>query len=319
MSRRLPDSILRVFALARVMSSAKRRRRATAVWGSAFERRGEHSSEQIVELRASRGRSRCRPRRSRGAARRSPRRGRGRTGRRRSGTSPCARTGRAVRGPTRQAAQHARRLVEVEQREPHAVDAAGDRLLDAVVDQQPAVLGLERRRADADPQRVPPRAGPRLEHLLGRAPACRSAERETKISPRPPPNSVFGRWKQDPPAVHALREQRRVLVLGSPDDPAPLDGREVFGGREIDGRPGRTVRGAGDHPALELVDPDDAGSSKPHCSRSRCPLRGEQRLGVDRPAVDPVRRAGDGEVRDAGEIFDPREQDGLAVDAAAPG
>ena len=51
--------------------------------------------------------------------------------------------------PLRQPMEDAGRLVEVEQGEPDAVDAAADHLLDAVVDQQPAVLGLERRRPDA--------------------------------------------------------------------------------------------------------------------------------------------------------------------------
>src|SRR4051812_33568080 len=73
--------------------------------------------------------------------------------------------------PPGEAAQDAGRLVEVEQREADAVDLAGDGLLDAVVDQQPAVLGTERRRADADAERVPPGAVAGLQDLLRRAPA----------------------------------------------------------------------------------------------------------------------------------------------------
>ena len=64
--------------------------------------------------------------------------------------------------------------------------------------------------------------------------------------------------EEDPAAVDPVREQRGVLVLGMPDDAVALDGAEVLGRGEKDGRAGRTVGGAGDHPALELVDPDDA-------------------------------------------------------------
>ena len=91
----------------------------------------------------SRGRSTCRRRRSRAGSRPSSGRGRDRTGRRRSGTSPIRSYGAAgARIHSRQPVQDAGRLVEVEQRETDPVDAAADRLLDAVVDQEPAVLGL---------------------------------------------------------------------------------------------------------------------------------------------------------------------------------
>ena len=42
--------------------------------------------------------------------------------------------------------------------------------------------------------------------------------------------------------------------------------------------------------------------------------RSEQRLRVDRPAVDAVGGARDGEVRDPAQVLDAREEDGLAVD-----
>src|SRR5690348_10572900 len=73
--------------------------------------------------------------------------------------------------PVGETSQDARRLVEVEQGEPDPIDLAADRVLDAVVEEQPAVIGPKRRRPDADTQGVPPGAFARLEHLLGSAPA----------------------------------------------------------------------------------------------------------------------------------------------------
>ena len=128
--------------------------------------------------------------------------------------------------------------------------------------------------------------------------------------------AVFGlrSMEQQPPAVEPVREQRRVLVVGAPDDPVPLDGDEVLGEREVDGRPRRAVRGAGDHPAVELVDPDDAGILETPLLARDAGAGGEERLGIDRPAVDSVRGAGDGEVRDPTQVFDPGEQHGLVLE-----
>jgi hypothetical protein len=73
--------------------------------------------------------------------------------------------------PVGKASQDACRLVEVEQGDADAVDVAADGVLDAVVEEQPAVLGPERRRPDPDPERVPPGACARVEHLFGSTPA----------------------------------------------------------------------------------------------------------------------------------------------------
>ena len=152
-------------------------------------------------------------------------------------TSPVRSYGACGReDPFRGAMQHARRLLEVEQREPEAVDRAADRLLDPVVDQQPAVLGLQERRPDPDPQRVPPRALARLQHDLGRAPVDeigRPRERDARVR-----DAEAGRRpvEEDPAAVDPLGQERRVLVFGIDDDPVPLDRREVLRRCEIDRR-----------------------------------------------------------------------------------
>ena len=87
------------------------------------------------------------------------------------GTSPVRSYGAS--GPRIQLGRRpedARRLLEIEQREADAVHLAGDRVLHAVVDEEPAVLGPERRRSDPDAQRVPPCSVSRLHDLLGIAP-----------------------------------------------------------------------------------------------------------------------------------------------------
>ena len=43
--------------------------------------------------------------------------------------------------------------------------------------------------------------------------------------------------KEDPLAADTLRQQRRILVLGLPDDSVTLDVAEVRGRREEDRRP----------------------------------------------------------------------------------
>ena len=71
---------------------------------------------------------------------------------------------------------------------------------------------------------------------------------------------------------------------------------------------------AGDREALELLDPDGARVLEAPLLALDSFLRREERLRLDAPAVDAVRRARDREVGDAGERLDAREQNGLAVD-----
>ena len=181
------------------------------------------------------------------------------------------------------------------------------------------MLGPERRRPDADSQRVPPGAGARLQHLLGRAPADevrRAGEEDLAAGAA---ELGLRAVEHHPAAVDPVRQKRGVLVLGLPDDPVALDRREVLGGGEIDRRPRGAVRRAGDRPAAELGDPDDARVLEPPLLALDVDGGREQRLGVDRPAVDAVRGARDGEVRDPPAVLDAREQNGLAVDEAAAG
>ncbi len=66
---------------------------------------------------------------------------------------------------------------------------------------------------------------------------------------------------------------------------------------------------------LELLDPDDTWVLEaPLLARDAGDGRRAAAQAFDRPAVDAVGGAGDGEVRDASQIFDAREQDRLAVD-----
>ena len=177
------------------------------------------------------------------------------------------------------------------------------------------MLGLQRRRADADAARVPPGADARLEHLLGGAPADEvvgAGEQDLAVAAA---ELGLRAVEEHPAAVDPVRQQRGVLVLRVPDDPVALDRSEVLGGREEDGGAGRAVRGAGDDPAVELVDPDGACVLEAPLLGRDLVVGCEQRLGIDRPAVDAVGRAGDGELRDASAVLDPGEQDGLAVDA----
>ena len=227
-------------------------------------------------------------------------------------TRPLVRRGRRQH-PAGQSAHDAGRLLEVEQGEADAVDLARDRGLDAVVDQEPAVLGAERWRPEADPRRIPPGALAGSEHLLAGAEVDKivgTGDSDLAVS-------AFvlrlGPVKEHPAALDPVREERGVLVVRLSDDAAPLDAREVLCRREENGWARGSVGGAGDDPAVELVDPDDARIlESPLLARG--PARGEQRLGIDRPVADAVRRTGDSQVRDPPTVFDPGEQDGLAVD-----
>ena len=66
----------------------------------------------------------------------------------------------------------------------------------------------------------------------------RSVERERRISPREPPNAVSGRWKRTHFPFSRSASRAAFLFSGVHHDPVPLDGSEVLGGRQVDGRPG---------------------------------------------------------------------------------
>ena len=212
------------------------------------------------------------------------------------------------------AVEDACRLVEVEHGETDSVDGAGDGFLDAVVDEEPAVVGLDERRADSDPERVPPGAVAWLKHGLGQAPGDEVVGAGEEDRSSGAAEGVHGPVEEDPLAVDALGQESGVLVLGALDDAVPLDGAEVSGGREEDGGTGRAVGGAGDREPVELLDPDGTCVFESPDLGLVAGARCEQRLGSDRPAVDAVRGACDGEVRDPRAVFDTREERGLAVD-----
>ena len=129
------------------------------------------------------------------------------------------------------------------------------------------MLGLERRWADADAERVPPGAGSRLEHLLP------GALQLTKIGRAREEDLSAGAAEcghraveENPLPVDAVGQQGRVLVLGVHDDAVSLDRAEVPGRREVDS-------GARGPYAVQVITQRSSsgtqtarGSSKPHCS-----------------------------------------------------
>ena len=121
------------------------------------------------------------------------------------------------------------------------------------------MLGPQRRRADADAAASPTRRPARgWSTCSGALQLTRSSERESRISPWAPPNWVFGRWRSTQRPSIRWGSSAAFLSSGCRTIPWRSTEREVLGRREVDGRAGRAVGGAGDHPAVELVDPDDA-------------------------------------------------------------
>ena len=125
--------------------------------------------------------------------------------------------------------------------------------------------------------------------------------------------------QHDPATLDSMGEKGRILVFGLPDDAKALDRREVPGGCEIDRRPRRAVGGAGDDPARQLGDPHGTRVLESPLLARDVVGGSEQRLRVDGPPVGAVGGAGDGEVRDPAEVFDPCKEDGLAVERGGGG
>jgi hypothetical protein len=120
-----------------------------------------------------------------------------------------------------------------------------------------------------------------LEHLFGGAPADEvGGAGEEDLAVRAPELGL-GPVQEHPAAVDAMRKERGVLVLGVPDDAVALDCADVRGRGEKDGRSGRAVGGAGDHPAAELLDPDDAGILETPLLACGLVVGCEQGLGLD--------------------------------------
>jgi len=155
-------------------------------------------------------------------------------------------------------------------------------------------------------------ATPRLQHTLGGTPVVKvDRARKQDLAVRAA-ERCHRPVEQDPLPVHALGEQRGILVLGAFHDAAPFDGVEILGGGQVNGRAGRSVRGAGDHPTAESFRPHGARVLESPLLALDAVGRREQWLSGNRPLVDPIRRAGDGEVGDAGERFHSGQEDCLA-------
>jgi hypothetical protein len=112
--------------------------------------------------------------------------------------------------PLIRAAQDVGGVLEFEERQPRAVEAARHRVAHPVIDDEPAVLGLQRRGAQPDPRRIPPAPGPAPHRLLRRAPA-----HEVGRARQPHVGAVGGGRpvEEDPIPRDAPRQQDGVLVL----------------------------------------------------------------------------------------------------------
>ena len=117
-------------------------------------------------------------------------------------------------------------FLEVQQRQTRAIQAPSDGLAHAVVDDEPAVLGLERRGPHAHAFRVPPAALPAAEHQFGRSPAL-----EVGRAGQPHIGAVHGGRpvEEHPVATNPARQQDSVLVFGRHDHPQTLERLEVLG------------------------------------------------------------------------------------------
>ena len=86
--------------------------------------------------------------------------------------------------PFRAASPDLCRLLKIKKRQAGAVERTGGGLAYAVIDQEPAFWGFDRRRPDPDPGRVPPASGPGCQHRLRRCPAMQVAgAREPDVGP----------------------------------------------------------------------------------------------------------------------------------------
>ena len=102
--------------------------------------------------------------------------------------------------------------------------------------------------------------------------------------------------EQHPAPVDPVRQKGGILVLWVPDHAVALGSVEILRRGEKDGRPGRAVGGAGDHPAAELLNPHDPRILESPLLACNSVGGGEQGLVLDRPSVDAVCRPGDCEV-----------------------
>src|SRR5205823_2172092 len=97
------------------------------------------------------------------------------------------------------------------------------------------------------------------------------------------------------------------------DHAVPIDRAEVVGQGEIHSGARGPVGRARDRPTPQLGKPDDARILKPPLLALDPFDWSKERFWIDRPAVDAVRRARDGQVRNAAQVLDAREEHRLAA------
>ena len=133
----------------------------------------------------------------------------------------------------------------------------------------------------------------RLQHLLGRAPADQVGGARERGSRRGAAEAGRRPVEEDPLPVDAVGQERGVLVVRvdrRSRGARPIAKSSVVA--RIDGRTGRPVGGAGDHPAVELLDPDGARVLEAPLLALDARRRREQRLRVDRqPSIPFAERA----------------------------
>ena len=172
---------------------------------------------------------------------------------------------------------------------PDAVDRAVRGRVDAVVHDEPAVGGLERRRPEADLAGVPPGAVARLEQELVVAPVAQVGRvREPHVRAAA---QRRGPVDHRPAAVEPAREQRRVLVLGRHHRAEPADAPEVARHRQRDERSAAAVGGVGDRPFLALREPGQPRIlAAPGLLGVAVDVGAQERLGIEAPVRDAVAR-----------------------------
>ncbi len=205
------------------------------------------------------------------------------------------------------------RVVEVQEREPDAVDRAGRGGMDAVVAEQPALRRLQRRRPEPDLAGVPPCPVARLEEEAVVAPVAEvRGIRDPDVGVAP---QRGGPVEHRPAAVEPAREDRRVLVLRRHDRAFAADVTEVARhGQRHEGTPVAIGR-VGDRPVLELRQPGEPRIlAAPDLLRVALRLRLKQRLCVDAPVRGAIAAACHHEVRDPPHVLDADEEHGVVAD-----
>ena len=135
-----------------------------------------------------------------------------------------------------------------------------------------------------------------------------------------PPRKRRGSVDHRPAPVEPAREQRGVLVLGRHRRAEPADLLEVARHRQRDQRPATAVGGVGDRPLLAFREPGQAGVlAAPDLLGVASGSGASSGSASNRQSVTPSALRATTQVRDAPQVLDPHQQDGVLAHRAAPG